>query len=48
MHLFIFLWQIVNVPIAIISYKDCGILISMNVLSVHDRDDYQEGESLKV
>jgi hypothetical protein len=34
--------------IAIISYKDFGILISMNVLSVHDRDDYQEGESLKV
>ncbi len=48
MNLFIFLWQIVNVPIAIISYKDCGILISMNVLSVHDKDDCQEGESLKV
>jgi hypothetical protein len=28
--------------------KDCHILISMNVLSVHDRDDYQEGESLKM
>ncbi len=48
MHLFIFLWKIVNAPIAIISYKDCGILISMNVLSVYDRDDYQECESLKM
>jgi hypothetical protein len=31
MNLFIFLWQIVNIPIVIISYKDCGILISINV-----------------
>ncbi len=48
MHVFVFLWQIINAPIAIISYKDCGILISMNVLSVHDRDDYQEGENFKM
>jgi hypothetical protein len=48
MNLFIFLWQIVNIPIAIISYKDCGILINMNLLSVHDKDDYQESESLKM
>jgi hypothetical protein len=37
-----------NARIAIISYKDCDILISMNVLNVHDRDYYQEGESLKM
>ncbi len=48
MPLFIFLLKIVNTPIAIISYKDCGILICMNVLCVHDINDYQEGESLKV
>jgi len=44
MHLFIFLQQIV----VIISYKDCDILISLNVLNVHDRDDCQKGETLEV
>jgi len=48
MHLFIFLQQIVNTPIVIISYKDCGILISLNVLNIHDRDDCQKGETLEV
>jgi hypothetical protein len=34
MHFYIFMWQIVSIPFVIISYKDWGIIININVLNI--------------
>lgn len=34
MHFYIFKWQIVSIPFVIISYKNWGIIININVLNI--------------